>query len=36
METCNLGPKVAVLNTKNHRWGQGPIETSDSDADHAV
>ena len=30
------GPKVAVLRVQNHRFGRGPIETSNSDARHAV
>ena len=30
------GRNVAVLNAQNHRWGLEPMETSNSDADHAV
>ena len=36
IETCNSGPKVALLNAQNHRLGLGPIETSDCDARNAV
>ena len=36
METCNLGPKVSVLNEQHHSWGLEPIETSISGANHAV
>ena len=28
--------KHAVMCAQNHRWGLEPIETSDSDANHAV
>ena len=30
------GPNDAVLHVQNHRFGRGPIETSNSDARHAV
>ena len=36
IETCNSGPKVALLNAQNHRSGLGPIETSNSGANRAV
>ena len=36
METCNSGPKVAPLNAQNRRSGLGPIETSNSGANHDV
>ena len=35
-DTCNFGPKVAVLNAQNHRRGLEPIKTSNSVANHAV
>ena len=31
-----FGPKSRYFAYKNHRWGLGPIETSDCDAKHAV
>ena len=36
METCNSGPKDAVLHAQNHRCGLGAIETCYSGAKHAV
>ena len=30
------GPKDVVLYVQNHRFGRGPIETSNSDARQAV
>ena len=34
--TINSGHNVAVVNAQNHRCGLGPIETSNSDANHDV
>ena len=34
--TCNSGAKVAVLNAKNLRRSQGPIEACNSDPKVAV
>ena len=31
-----FGSKSRCFTCKKHRWGQGPIETSESDAKHAV
>ena len=36
METCNFGPKGAVLIAQNHWWGLEHIETSIPFANHAV
>ena len=36
IETCNSSAKVAALNTKSHRCGLEPIETSYSDPKDAV
>ena len=36
IETCNSGPKGAVLHAQNHRWGLGPIETRNSGVKVAV
>ena len=36
IDTCNFGPKVAILNAQNHRGGLEPIDTSFSGANHAV
>ena len=35
METCNSGPKVALMNAQNHRSGLGPIEPSISGVNQA-
>ena len=32
----NSGHNVAVVNPQNHRWGLGPIEASNSDANQIV
>ena len=36
METSNSAANHAVLHAQNHRGGQGPIETSISDANRVV
>ena len=36
IETCNVGPKASVLNAQNCIWVLEPIETSNSDDNHAV
>ena len=36
IQTCKSGPKVAVLQAQNHRWGVVPIEICDFGAKHAV
>ena len=36
IETCNSGPKAAVLHAQIHRYDLGPIETCYSGAKHAV
>ena len=36
METSNSDPKGAVLISKNHRWGLGPVESSHSGPNVAV
>ena len=36
MKICNSGPKVSVLHEQIHRRNQGPIETCNFGAKHAL